>query len=217
MRWIPLTWFVVTGCAHSALTPDQAAQLAQPANAYGARIYSGTVTLKGEGAPAFRYERWVQTNLDGTRISTHVTWSTSSVEPVVVQRATQDERGRLLAFDELHGQRGKAFHQSGGDVVVGPTMFEFVRNHLPELRAGRSVPLVFWSAGSGYDFTLMLTDDDTVEMRAASFFVGLAVAPMQFKLGPRDEVVSYHGRIPPLFNGRDVDADVSYEYFAPYR
>lgn len=217
MRWIPLTLFVVTGCAHSSLAPEQAARLIQPADGYGSRIYAGTVTPKGEGSPALRYERRVLVNADGTRTSTHVTWTMSSDEPVVVQRARQDETGRLLAFAELNGQRGKAFHHSGGDVVVGPTMFEFVRTHLPELRAGRSVPLVFWSAGSGYDFTLTLTHDDTVEMRAASFFVGLAVAPMQFKLGAGDEVVSYHGRIPALFNGREVDADVTYEYFEPFR
>lgn len=217
MRWIPLILFVVTACAHSSLAPDQAARLLQPAEVYGSRIYAGTVTPKGEGAPALRYERWVLTNPDGTRTSTHVTWTLSSDEPVVVQRATQDEKGRLLAFAELNGQRGKSFSQSGGDVVVGPTMFEFVRTHLTELRAGRSVPLVFWSAGSGYDFTLTSIDDDTVEMRAASFFVRLAVEPMQFKLGAGDEVVSYHGRIPALFNGSEVDADVTYEYFAPFR
>lgn len=214
MRWITLFSLFVTGCAHSALTPPQRARLAEPADSYGTLIYSGTVTPKGEATPAFRYERRVRDNPDGTRISTHVTWA--GAEPVVLQQATQDAAGRLVAFDEVHGQRGEVFHLDGGDVVVGPTLFEFVRTHLPELRGGRSVALELWSEGAGYEFALTLSGE-TVEMRAVSFFVGLAVAPIAIELGPDDQVVSYHGRIPPLFNGRAVDADVTYEYSARFR
>src|SRR3954470_1025632 len=185
MRSIALIPLAVTACAHASLTPAQAALLAQPAEANGARIYRGSVTPKGEGAPAFRYERRVRDNPDGTRVSTHVTWAGD--EPVVVQQATQDAGGRLLAYDEVHGQRGEALHFGGGDVVVGPTLFEFARRHLPELRAGQRVPVAFWSRGGTYDFTLTL-EGRTVELRAASAFVRLVVAPMQLELGADDEI-----------------------------
>ena len=172
------------------------------------------MTPEGASAAAFRYERRVRENPDGTRVSTHVTWS--GAEPVVVQEATQDAAGRLLAYDEVHGQRGEVYHFEGGNVVVGPTLFEFVRVHLPELRAGRSVPLEFWDRGSSYGFVLTLARD-AVEVRASSFFVGLGIAPMRLRVGANDEIVSYHGRIPPLLDGHSVDAEVTYEYFTPFR
>lgn len=214
MRWIPLLAGLVTGCAHSTLTPAQAARLDQPADAWGTHIYTGTVTPDGESRPVFRYERRVRDRGDGTRVSTHVTWQGD--QPVVVQEATQDATGRLLAYDEVHRQRGEAYHSGAGDHVVGPTLFEFVRAHLPELRAGRPVPLEFWDRGSTYGFVLELAGA-TVEMRATSFLVSLGVAPMRLRLGPGDEIVSYHGRIPPLLGGRSVEAEVAYEYLAPFR
>ncbi len=188
--------------------------MSRAAESFGTRIYSGEVTPRGARAPVFRYERRVQDNADGTRTSTHLTWAGD--EPVIVQQATQDDAGRLVAFDEVHAQRGTVHHLGARDVVVGPTLFEFVRAHLAELRAGKSVRLVFWSEGAGYDFVLTLSGR-VVELRAVDFFVGLAVAPMQLKLGDDDEVVSYHGRVPPLLDGHTVDADVAYEYFTRFR
>jgi hypothetical protein len=94
-----------------------------------------------------------------------------------------------------------AYHYDGGDCVVGPTLFEFVRAHLTDLRLGRRVPLRFWDEGSSYGFVL----------------VQLGVAPMRMRLGAKDEIVSYHGRVPPLLDGRSIDAETTYEYFAPFR
>lgn len=214
----------VAGCAHASLSPAQTAHLNQPADAWGSRVYVGMVTPEGASEPAFRYERRVRDNPDGTRVVTHVTWFGD--EPVVVQEATQDASGRLLGFDDIHRQRGEVHHYAGGDCVVGPTLFEFVRRHLPELRAGRTVPLDFWDRGSSYGFELTLAGHglsgdtsarETVEMRATSFVVGLGIAPMHLRIGPNDEVVAYHGRIPPLIDGRAVDAEVTYRYDAPFR
>lgn len=180
----------------------------QPTDSYGERIYAGTVTSQ------FRYERWVRDNGDGTRTATHLTWHGD--EAVVLQQARQDERGRLISFDEIHGQRGDAQHVEQLDVVVGPTLFEFVRANLDALRAGKKVPFVFWSQGSSYDFALTLSGD-VVEMRAESPFVRLAVATIRLRIGAGDHVIEYHGRVPPLLDGREFDADVTYEYFTPFR
>lgn len=212
MRWTLLVTFLISaGCSHTSLTREQQTVLAQPADRYGELIYVGTVTPEGGRQPAFRYERRVLDRRDGARVSTHVTFVGAT--PVVLQRATQDSTGRLLAFDEVHGHHGDTHHMAGGVVVVGPTLFEFVRTHLPELRAGNAVPLEFWNRGSAYAFTLTLRDD-TVEMRASSFFVRLGIAPMTMRLGSDGRVVAYHGRIPPLVDGDTVDADVTYEYAA---
>lgn len=204
----------LTGCRHAALTVEQRARLLAPANEYGQRIYVGTVTPQGKDSPQFRYERLVRDDDDGTRTTTHLTSMDGA--PVVLQQARQDSRGRLISFDEIHGQRGNVAHVDGVDVVVGPTLFEFVRAHLDELRSGKKVPLVFWSEGTGYDFELSFSGD-VVEMRASSIFVKLAIAPMRIHLGVNDEVVEYHGRVPPLLDGNVFDADVTYEYLMPFR
>lgn len=215
----PLPFFaLLLGCAHAELPPTAAAALARPADAWGTHIYTGIVTPAGADAPAFRYERRVHDNPDGTRVSTHVTWvgQGSREVPIVVQRATQDAQGSLLAYDEVHAQRGKAYHYDGGDRIVGPTLFEFVLRHLPQLRAGEVVPLRFWDRGSSYRFELRLAGD-TVQMRARNPIIRRAIAPMQLRLGADDEIVAYHGRIPPLVDGHAVDAASTYEYFAAFR
>ncbi|MCP3063608.1 hypothetical protein LXT21_33015 [Myxococcus sp. K38C18041901] len=211
--------FGVVGCGHASITPLQAARLATPAASHGELIYIGTVTPEGSTIPAFRYERRVLERANGERVSTHITFADDT--PVVLQQATQDEGGRLIAFEEVHGQRGEAHHFAGGErgdanIVVGPTLFGFARTHLRELRAGQAVPLVFWDRGSEYAFELTLTGD-TVQMRATSFFVALAVSPIEFRLGPGEQVVAYRGRVPPLRDGRATDADVTYVHLAPFR
>ncbi|MCP3164532.1 hypothetical protein [Myxococcus qinghaiensis] len=186
---------------------------------HGELIYVGTVTPEGSPAPVFRYERRVVERANGERVSTHITFADNT--PVVLQQATQDGDGRLLAFDEVHSQRGEAHHFEGGerrgtDLVVGPTLFRFVRTHLRELRAGQAVPLVFWDRGSTYGFELTL-HGDTVRMRATNFFVGLAISPMELRLGPDDQIVAYRGRVPPMHEGAATDADVTYVQLAPFR
>lgn len=206
--------FLLSACAHSSLTTTQRTVLRTPVELLGERVYTGTVTPLGAAAPVFRYERRVLDGADGTRVATHVTFE--GAEPVVMQRATLDAQGKLLAYDEVHAQRGEALHLDGGDVVVGPTLFEFVRLHLTALRAGHEVPLEFWARGTPYRFTLRLVDD-VVEMRATSFFVALAIAPIRLHIDPSGQVTAYHGRIPPLVDGREVDADVTYSYALPFR
>ncbi len=136
----------LSACAHSSLTAAQRTDLHTPVEQLGELVYSGTVTPLGSAAPVFRYERRVLDVTDGTRVVTHVTFE--GAEPVVLQRAKLDGQGRLLAYDEVHAQRGEALHLDGGDVLVGPTLFEFVRMHLGALRAGREVPLDFWARGT---------------------------------------------------------------------
>ncbi len=209
----------VVGCGHASVTPVHAARLATPAASHGELIYVGTVTPEGGTAPAFRYERRVVERANGERVSTHITFADNT--PVVLQQATQDTSGRLIAFEEVHGQRGEVHHFEGGErrdanIVVGPTLFQFARTHLRELRAGQAVPLVFLDRGSEYGFELTL-HGDTVQMRATSFLVALAISPIEFRLGPDDQVVAYRGRVPPLQYGHAIDADVTYVYHAPFR
>ncbi|WP_164013081.1 hypothetical protein [Pyxidicoccus trucidator] len=220
-RLVSLFFFAcgAVGCGHVPLSSAQASRLTTPAANHGELVYVGTVTPEGSTAPAFRYERRVIERANGERVSTHITFAGETT--VVLQQATQDVDGRLIAFDEVHGQRGEAHSFDGGeareaDLVVGPTLFRFVRTHLPELRAGRAVPLTFWDRGSTYGFELTL-NGDTVRMRATSFFVGLAIAPMELHLGPDDQIIAYHGRVPPMHDGRATDADVTYVYLTPFR
>jgi hypothetical protein len=205
---------LLSACAHSSLTAAQLTDLHTPVEQLGALVYTGTVTPLGSAAPVFRYERRVLDATDGTRVVTHVTFE--GEEPVVLQRAKLNAQNELLTYDEVHAQRGEALHLDGGDVLVGPTLFAFVRVHLPALREGREVPLEFWSRGTPYRFTLRLVAD-VVEMRAASAFVALAIAPIRITLDASGQVTAYHGRIPPLVDGREVDAEVTYVYAQPFR
>nr|QKW94291.1 hypothetical protein [Myxococcus xanthus] len=222
MKCLSALFFVVcgaVGCGHVPLTPEQTSRLAAPVASHGELIYVGTVTPEGSTAPVFRYERRVVERPNGERVSTHITFADNT--PVVLQQATQAGDGRLIAFDEVHGQRGEAHHFDGGerrgaDLVVGPTLFQFVRTHLRELRAGQAVPLEFWDRGRTYGFELTL-HGDTVRMRATRFFVALAIAPMALRLGPDDQVVAFRGRVPPLHEGDATDAEVTYVHLAPFR
>lgn len=206
--------FCFAACVHSELTASERELLHLPVDQFGERIYSGSVTPNGSPAPVFRYERRVLEAADGTRVSTHVTFE--GTEPLVLQRAKQDAQGRLLWFDEVHAQHGDTQHLDGGNFVVGPTLFEFVRAHLPELRAGREVTFDFWARGETYGFALRLVGD-SVEMRATNFLISMALAPIRLRLGEGDQVIQYRGRIPPLLDGHEVDAEVTYDYFLPFR
>jgi hypothetical protein len=201
MRTLSVLVAFVAACARPPLP--------EPAAVAGARVYTGVVTPLGAAAPAFRYERWVQPTADGGQVATHVTWAASGGEPLVVQAATEDADGRLIAYHEVNRSIGRAAGTPRGDAVVGPTLFDHLRRQLPALRGGERVRLRFTGASGSARLAATL-DGDVITLRPTSPLVRWALGPMAVHVAPDGHVTQYRGRIPPRLNGRPVDADVVY-------
>ena len=235
-------WALLLGCAAVPLPLSEtlAARLARSPSLYGELIYTGEVVPQGETQARFRYQRFVE-----GAVSTHLTRAVDDEAVLVLQQATHDAAYGLTHFEEIHAQTGLASvvdvnadgslsfsvtrgdrveqssEGSGDPVVVGPTLFGYVRAHLAELRSGRTLPIRFAVADQGrtYGFSLHLEQAEGrafVVMSARDFFVGLAIAPMRIEFDERgDNVVSYSGRVPPRLEGlQTFDADVRYAYAA---
>ena len=234
----------VSGCASVPLhlSDSSAARLALAPALYGQLIYTGDVVPRGQAEPAFRYQRFVEARAAGW-VSTHLTRARGAEGVLVLQQATHDDAYCLTRFEEVHQQtgltsvvvvnadgslafsieRGDRTEQSsegtGDPVVVGPTLFGYVRAHLDELRAGRVLPIRFAVAdrGRSYGFSLRLeraVGRTFVVMSASDFFVGLAIDPMRIELDDAgDNILSYRGRVPARRAGLQAfDADVRYSY-----
>lgn len=129
--------------------------------------------------------------------------------------------GRLTFTVRRDSKIETASEEPGAPVVVGPTLFGYARAHLAELRARKTLNVRFAAVDRcrTYDFTLRLIPSagstSTVEFTAASFLVRLAVAPMRFEFDDlTGHVTSYHGLVPPRWNGKALVADVRYKYAA---
>lgn len=227
---------LLTACGAPArpLPSSALARLHAEPTAHGALVYTGDVVPQGADASVFRYERRVR---DGA--STHLTFPVAGGAPVVLQRAEHDEAYALTRFEEINAQTGvrasvtverdgsvdlvvrrgdeveRHHEHTGAPVVVGPTLFGFVRAHLDALRAGETVQVRFATPEQGrtWEFELKSAVDGAIEMRASDFFARLGIATMRIVLDPEtDAPTSYHGRVPPRLDGSAFDADVRYSY-----
>lgn len=234
------------GCAaQPAPLPDSAiARLSIPASRFGTLIYTGEVVPRGRRRAAYRYERRVRAGE-----STHLTRPAGSDEVVVLQRAVHTPAYRLQRFEEVHRQTGvrsavfiaadgsveltarrgrdvdRHAEGPGDPVVVGPTLFGFIRRHFGVLVRGDSIGVRFAAPEQGrtYAFTLRAIEITprtvTIEMAASDLLVSLGIDPMRVVLDRESrDVLRYRGRVPPRLNGlQTFDADVRYEHAADYR
>lgn len=226
---------VACASAPASLSTADRARLSELAEPVGTHVYDGSVVPMGADAPAFRYERWVRDEGASTQ-STHATYDASGAL-VVVQRASHDEQYRLRRFEELHDQTGAvntvevdddgslhftrrrggqletASEGPGAPVVVGPTLFGFVRRHLDQLTKGEVIEVRFAAAdrGKSYAFELSCANADGSVVRFApkSALVRLAIAPM-FITFEGAGLLRYEGRVPPRLDGDAFDARVDY-------
>jgi hypothetical protein len=240
-------------CAPSRvpLSPADGALLRRPPSEYGTLVYTGEVTPYGRDASVLRYQRWVEPSSDGLARSTHVTLTKKEgpPSPLLVQRATHDADYRLVRFEEISGQvgskssidvradgtvvyrvqRGESVETNvepaGLPLVVGPTIFGWVRRHLEPLRAGERLKIRFAVAEQAQSYELELrakpsgsrAQATTVTIEPTAFFVSMALDPMRIELDERATVTSYHGRVPPLLEGHAFDAHVTYDYATSFR
>ncbi len=236
----------LSGCGGVVPLPKSAAaSLRDPPGSYGELVYTGAVVPRGGTTPVFRYERRVEERPDDLQRSTHVTLSTEG-EVVLLQQATHTRDYELVRFDETSAQRGTVttitvgadrsltFRQEGaakvvrkveggGDggapVVVGPTLFGFVRAHLAQLRAGNDVDVRFAVPEEcrTYSFVLAMSTHDrgvtTITLTPSQVLLRLVISPMRIVIDDRTgNFTSYHGRVPPLLHGSSFDANVQYTY-----
>ncbi|MEM6930000.1 MAG: hypothetical protein AAF602_23885 [Myxococcota bacterium] len=219
MKHVLLIASVLTGCAHPTAAPlPPAAQAAlteriDQLDAEAVPIYTGRVQPRGDDADAlFSYRRFVSG--DGEeQVSSHLTVDADD-EPRVLHVAHTASDGRLLRFDEWHGQTGlvgsmvvDASHTATIEVTVGgerterteegdapvhtgPSLFGFVLQHWDALVDGEVRPLRFAVLADArtYRFDLRLASIDEVEavfeMRASSAFVRLAVPTLAITFDP---------------------------------
>jgi hypothetical protein len=245
-----LVSLTLSACTASSvpLTPTDAALLRRAPSEYGTLVYRGEVTPYGREVAVLRYQRWVQEEGDGLVRSTHVTLPRDRAEPpFLVQRATHDKDYRLVRFEQISGQVGAksaievradgsiAYKVQRGEnvetnveppglpLVVGPTLFAWVRLHLDTLRAGERLKVRFAVAEKARSYELALrakpsgAHATTVMLEPTELFVSLALDPMRIEFDDRATVTSYHGRVPALLEGHAFDAHVTYAYETSFR
>lgn len=235
------------GChAESVSSPPEAErQLAAPSGALGELIYRGEVVPQGRETVDFVYERWVAHD-DADWTSAHLTRAAGSEELLVEQQALHSSSYALLRFREVHRQTGtvssvlvhddgrvdyettrrgrvkRRTEAPGAPVVVGPTLFGFVRQHWEALDRGEAVPLRFAAAdrARSYGFTLRRSEvsptTTTIEMIADQALVRWGLGPMFMVFDTQQRtIVRYVGRVPPrLDDRRATGARVDYEQVA---
>ncbi|MBL8743709.1 MAG: hypothetical protein JNK04_21515 [Myxococcales bacterium] len=240
--------FALGGCASRPSGEHASIDVPPAVLAGGESIYFGTVfPLDADTKePTFVYERRVAR--EGDRfLSTHIT-RTPSGRVELAETATHDADYALRSY-VLHGNQlgvhgtidvaeGEVrFHRvdaSGvrdeveaqdGVVVVGPTLVGYIGAHLPALRAGEVFPvrLALLDRLETLGFDLAIAEsapgETKVRMTPSSFFVRLAVDPIDYTFGPDGKLARLEGRVPPKhFVGgryRDFDARVEYAFVAP--
>lgn len=231
----------LAACQHThPLPPDAAAALRlDPA---GAPIYEGTVRRDAADPPLFRYERHVL-DLDRGVRSSHRTF-TPAGEPVLLHQADHSASHALVKFHEVQSQTGlvgwvdvaadgTATFQTtvngrtrtrvegpGDPLLVGPTLFGYVREQWDSLLDGEVHPIRFvvLDRRRSYRFALQAVDGQdgtrTFEMVPTSLLVRLALPRTTLVFDPDGTIVRYTGRVPPLEAvGRrhePLDATVTY-------
>ncbi|MEO0600219.1 MAG: hypothetical protein AAF211_02230 [Myxococcota bacterium] len=210
MKHVLLIGSLLTGCAHPTAAPLPAAAEAELTEHIEALdvdavpIYTGRVQPRGDDADAlFSYRRAVFADGDAL-VASHLTVDADG-EPKVLHVAHTASDGRLLRFQEWHGQTGlvgsmvvDASHTATFEVTVGgahterteagevpvhagPSLFGFVRQHWDALVKGEARPLRFAVLADTrtYRFDVRLGSIDEAravfEMRASRPFVRLAV------------------------------------------
>lgn len=210
-------------------------------------IYRGRVQHRGpDSAALFTYERWVE-EVDHHQRAVHLTLDAAGA-PIVLHEATSTS-GQLLMFSETHRQLGlqgqvvvdadhtatfsvstngerQSYTEPGGEpVVVGPTLFGFVRTHWDALVDGQTRTLRFAVLKDlrTYRFTARLLSQDedltVFELTAVSPLVRAVVPPMQLTYQTDTRaIVRYEGTVPPLQGPADalrpLDARVDYQLLA---
>ncbi len=131
--------------------------------------------------------------------------------------------GRLRLQTERDGRTKTRVESLRAPAVTGPTLFGFIAHHWDRLRAGEAVDVRFVVAERTrtYGFRLRWESSTphvtTITMRATRLLVRASVPPMRFTFDTRNRrIIRYEGRIPPVLQGRAVDARVEYEHLSEH-
>lgn len=240
-------FLALAGCGAGRASEHANIEVPPAVLAGGESIYFGTVfPLAGEASePTYVYERRVSRDGDAF-LSTHIT-RTPSGRVELAETATHAADYTLSSY-VLHGNQlgvhgrvdvgdGRVrFHrvdasgardeveEQDGVVVVGPTLVGYIGEHLDALRGGQVLPvrlaLLDRLETLGFDLAIApaAEGETKVRMTPSSFFIRLAVDPIDYTFGSDGKLVRLEGRVPPkhLVDGRyrDFDARVEYAFVA---
>lgn len=204
---------------------------------YGELIYEGKVfSLTGTQPQLFTYERRVQEG-----VSTNVTRDAKGV--VVIQTALHDGDYALKEFTEFQFQVGEVgrlvMHGDVAEfrltdqthervaretvslpVVVGPTLYGFIKRNWDSLLRGEALFFVFAvpSRLETIGFVLEQVGASVgqlrVRMKPTNPVMALAIEPLFITYTQAGELLSLDGRVPPKLNTADgwVDVDAHVDY-----
>ncbi len=247
---------LVFGCASAVVSPgattEVLAGVPHAPEAYGSLVYNGAVfpflATERTPTPDFTYERRVRHSSDDLLTSTSFTKGHDD-RPALIQVAQSDRAYRLGHYTEYQFQTQSvgrvtvdadvvtlrwlqddrermAQERLTLPVVVGPTLFGFVREHWAPLLAGRTVPFRFAVPERletiGFEVERIsppqADGDIHVEMRASSSLMRLFVKPIVISYTADGALRALDGRVPTkratADGWADFDAHVEYRNVA---
>jgi hypothetical protein len=250
MRTLPMIalCLVLGACATSHLLPPEqstGAVLARSPSSpdeLGKQIYEGVVyPLHGaRTAPRFIYERRVQVLPDGLRSTSFTRDGTTPAVVEIAEHGTDYSLRRFVEYQHQLGQVGRV-ELTGGiatftlvegstertcsetvtdPVVVGPTLYGFIRQHWSPLMAGERLPIRFAvpsrleTIGFELERTAADAGEVTIRMRPTSPLIALVVAPLVITWTEAGALLALDGRVPTRLpvdgQWRDFDAHTEY-------
>lgn len=229
-------------CAPPSLSDAHRALLAERvATSTSEVVYTGKVsmlTATGNAPQLYEYERRAE-----QEIISHIT-KTPSGEVVVFQGVRLSDDGGLLELELIHAQLGlvsKATLQDGvatlsstigeaapetielnadDDVVVGPTLFQYLLDHRNDLREGHEFDFLSVENRGVFRFFAETRERPNVfHVRPVDPIISLLVAPIVVTYDDStQQFISYQGPVPPRGpDGEAFDGLVAYESNMAFR
>jgi len=216
----------------------------------GILIYEGSVFSVGEATHLFVYERRVKSIPNGFA-ATHITRDLGH-NVILAQTANYTPNYQLHSFEYTNWQANyratlqikdsqlffqltdKMGHISvnveklNESIVVGPTLFGFIREHWNDFSKGSPISVRFAAPELKQTFGFEIRKiQDTAsltrfEMKPTNWILRLAMNPFIFDFDPKNQsIITYTGRVPPMrtIDGKlkEFEARVTYVHHAEYQ
>jgi hypothetical protein len=222
-----------------------AEKISKKSEAIGEKVYQGNVFPDYSQKQEYFYERWISS--DGDELLTeHITYNNDN-KKLVIQSARENKSSELIHYDEVHIQKGyigsiliegnmvKIIQRYDNEtqikveslchpVVVGPTLFGYIKRNWNDLIAGNDKKISFGLIErlETFGFTIKVKSQDESKTKfvltPSSFIMKAFVGDLEVDFDTKSKkVLRYKGPVPQYHNVKGdfekINATSIYKYF----